>query len=150
MIALVVVSHSEQAANGIAEVAAEMGGDAHIVPVGGDPDGGIGTTAPSIADAIERAARGENVDGAADEAPHDADGDDDVADGVVVLVDLGSAVMNAQLAIETLDAEYDVQLVDAPLLEGALNAAVAAASPKATLEEVVARAEEARDYRKLD
>jgi len=141
MIALVVVSHSEQAATGIAEVAAEMGGDARIVPVGGDPDGGIGTTAPSIADAIERAARGE--DGA--EAV-----DGETADGVVILVDLGSAVMNAQLAIETLDVDYDVQLVDAPILEGTLNAAVAAASPKATLEEVVARAEEARDYRKLD
>ena len=136
MIALVVVSHSEQAAVGIAEVAAEMGGDARIVPVGGDPDGGIGTTAPSIEDAIERAAAGD-------------DPGDEAADGVVVLVDLGSAVMNAELAIETLDADYTVRLVDAPILEGALNAAVAAASSTATLDEVVARAEEARDYRKL-
>ncbi|AGN02049.1 dihydroxyacetone kinase phosphotransfer subunit [Salinarchaeum sp. Harcht-Bsk1] len=137
MIALVVVSHSEQAALGIAEVAAEMGGDARIVPVGGDPDGGIGTTSPSIQDAIERAASGD-------------DPSDESADGVVVLVDLGSAVMNAELAIDTLDADYPVQLADAPILEGALNAAVAAASPKATLEGVLARAEEARDYRKLD
>ena len=44
----------------------------------------------------------------------------------------------------------DVRIADAPILEGALNAAVAASSPKATLEEVVERAEEAREYRKLD
>jgi PTS hybrid protein len=129
MIGLVVVSHSERAAEGIAEVATEMGGDARIVPVGGDPDGGIGTSAPDIEAAIEEA---------------------DDGDGVVLLVDLGSAVMNAELAIEGLEGEVEVRIADAPILEGALNAAVAATSPKADLDEIVERAEEARDYRKLD
>ncbi|GAB3686166.1 dihydroxyacetone kinase phosphoryl donor subunit DhaM [Salinarchaeum chitinilyticum] len=139
MIGLVVVSHSEQAARGIAEVATEMGGDARIVPVGGDPDGGIGTSAPDIEAAIlEAAGRG----------PEATDADE--ADGVVVLVDLGSAVMNAELAIEMIDGDTPVVIADAPILEGALNAAVSASSSKATLEDVVERAEEARDYRKLD
>lgn len=135
MIALVVVSHSEQAANGVAEVATEMGGDARIVPVGGDPDGGIGTSAPEIEDAILDAVEGP---------------DGETADGVVVLVDLGSAVMNAELAIEMLEEDLEVVIADAPILEGTLNAAVSASSPKATLDEVLQRAEEARDYRKLD
>jgi len=135
VIALVVVSHSEQAANGVAEVATEMGGDARIVPVGGDPDGGIGTSAPEIEDAILDAVEGP---------------DGETADGVVVLVDLGSAVMNAELAIEMLEEDLEVVIADAPILEGTLNAAVSASSPKATLDEVLQRAEEARDYRKLD
>jgi len=129
VIGLVVVSHSERAAEGIAEVATEMGGDARIVPVGGDPDGGIGTSAPAIEDAIREA---------------------DDGDGVVVLVDLGSAVMNAELAIEMLEGDVEVRIADAPILEGALNAAVAATSSKATLDDIVERAEEAREYRKLD
>ncbi|WP_256392739.1 dihydroxyacetone kinase phosphoryl donor subunit DhaM [Natronoarchaeum rubrum] len=125
MIGLVIVSHSATAAEGICEVAAEMGGDAPIEPAGGD-DGEIGTSAPTIEDAIEAA---------------------DDGDGVVVLVDLGSAVMNADLALEMTDV--DAELADAPILEGAVNAAVEATSPKATLDSVVERAEEARDYRKL-
>jgi PTS hybrid protein len=65
------------------------------------------------------------------------------------MVDLGSAVMNAEIAIEAVEDEVDARIADAPVLEGALNAAVAAASSGATVEEVLARAEEARDYRKL-
>jgi phosphoenolpyruvate---glycerone phosphotransferase subunit DhaM len=131
MIGLVVVSHSSMAAEGIVEVATEMGGDARLVAAGGGPDGGIGTSTPTIQKAILAA---------------------DDGDGVVILVDLGSAVMNAELAVETLEAEgeaVDVRIADAPILEGALNAAVAATSSTATLEEVVDRAEEAREYRKL-
>lgn len=126
MVSLVIVSHSAQAAEGIREVAAEMGGDARIEGAGGDDQGGIGTTAPAIQEAIEAA---------------------DDGDGVVVLVDLGSAVMNAELATEMADAE--VRIADAPVVEGAVNAAVEAAGSKATLDSVVKRAEEARDYRKL-
>jgi len=125
MIGLVIVSHSATAAEGIREVAAEMGDDARIEPAGGD-DGEIGTSAPAIEDAIEAA---------------------DDGDGVVVLVDLGSAVMNADLAVEMSDA--DAEIADAPILEGAVNASVEATSSKATLDSVVERAEEARDYRKL-
>ena len=129
MVGIVVVSHSERAADGVAEVATEMGGDAGIVPAGGGPDGGIGTLAPDIEAAIREA---------------------DEGDGVVVLVDLGSAVMNAEIAIEAVEDEIDARIADAPLLEGALNAAVAAASGDTTVETVLEKAEEAREYRKLD
>lgn len=133
MVGLVVVSHSAKAAEGIAEVATQMGSaDAEIVPAGGGPDGEVGTSADRIREAIEAA---------------------DAGDGVVVLVDLGSAVMNAELALEMLDAEGSdiaVEIADAPILEGTLNAAVTAAGSKATVESVVASAQEAWDYRKLN
>jgi dihydroxyacetone kinase phosphotransfer subunit len=128
MIGLVVVSHSDKAAEGICDIAAQMGGgDARIEAAGGDGDGGIGTSADRIREAIEAA---------------------DDGDGVAVLVDLGSAVMNAELAMEMTDAE--AVIADAPLLEGALEAAVESTSSKATLDSVVESAEGAREYRKLN
>ncbi|MBX0294679.1 dihydroxyacetone kinase phosphoryl donor subunit DhaM [Haloarcula nitratireducens] len=126
MVGLVVVSHSRKAAEGIAEVATEMGGDTRIEPVGGDGQGGIGTVPDDIVDALDAVEEG---------------------DGVVVLVDLGSAVMNADVAIEMSDA--DAVIADAPVLEGAVNAAVAATSPKATVDSVREQAEAARDVDKL-
>ncbi len=124
MVGLVVVSHSATAAEGIAEVAAEMGGDTAIEAAGGD-DGDIGTDADRISDGLAAA---------------------DDGDGVVVLVDLGSAVMNAEVAIEMHDGE--AVIADAPVLEGAVNAAVAATDPTATLESVVEQAEAAADISK--
>jgi dihydroxyacetone kinase phosphotransfer subunit len=127
MVGLVVVSHSAKAAEGICEVAAQMATGANIEPAGGEKDGGLGTSVDRIAAAIEAA---------------------DDGDGVVLLVDLGSAVMNAELAVEMSDAE--VRIADAPILEAAVNAAVEATSKKATLDSVLQSAEEARDYRKLN
>ena len=138
MVGIVVVSHSERAAEGIAEIAAEMAGDTRIEPVGGDGKGGIGTVPDAIEDAIDAAAGGSG-DG--------ADGSDGDADGVVVLVDLGSAVMNADVAVEMSGAE--AVIADAPVLEGAVNAAVAATDPSATMESVREQAEAARDIEKL-
>ena len=138
MVGIVVVSHSERAAEGIAEIAAEMAGDTRIEPVGGDGKGGIGTVPDAIEDAIDAAAGGSG-DG--------ADGSDGDADGVVVLVDLGSAVMNADVAVELSGAE--AVIADAPVLEGAVNAAVAATDPSATVESVREQAEAARDIEKL-
>ncbi|WP_193308589.1 dihydroxyacetone kinase phosphoryl donor subunit DhaM [Halorubrum halophilum] len=126
MVGLVVVSHSARAAEGIVEVAAEMAGDTRIEAVGGDGQGGIGTVPDAIGDAIDAA---------------------DDGDGVVVLVDLGSAVMNADVAVELSDAE--AVIADAPVLEGAVNAAVAATDPAATLDSVREQAEAARGMEKL-
>jgi dihydroxyacetone kinase phosphotransfer subunit len=120
------VSHSAKAAEGICEVAAQMASNARIEPAGGD-EAGLGTSVDRITAAIEAADDGE---------------------GVVLLVDLGSAVMNAELAIEM--SESEVRIADAPVLEAAVNAAVESTSKKATLDSVVAAAEEARDYRKLN
>jgi len=129
MIGLLIVSHSGQAAAGIREIALEMGGEEEtIAAVGGDPDGGIGTSIDEIqaalADLLE------------------------VTDGVVMLVDLGSAVMNAETAIEMVESDA-VVIADAPVLEGALNAAASATSPKATVESVRESAEDAADISKL-
>jgi len=129
MIGLLIVSHSGQAASGIREIAMEMGGDEEtIAAVGGDPDGGIGTSIDDIQDALSELLA--------------------VTDGVVVLVDLGSAVMNAETAIEMVEDE-DIVIADAPVVEGALNAAASATSPKATVESVRESAEEAREISKL-
>jgi len=62
-------------------------------------------------------------------------------------VDLGGAVMNADVAIDLSDVE--AVIADAPVLEGAVNAAVAATSPDATLSSVRDQAEAARDVDKL-
>ena len=125
MIGLVVVSHSGKAADGIVEVAAEMGGDTPIEAAGGDGDGVIGTNVDRISDALAAA---------------------DDGDGAAVLVDLGSAVMNAEVAIEMHDGE--AVIADGPVLAGAVNAAVAATDPNATLESVVEQAEAAADINK--
>lgn len=122
MIGVVVVTHSEALASGVIEVASEMAPDATIVPAGGTEDGRIGTSVERISEAIETAHEG--------------------TDGVIVLADLGSAVMNAEMAIEETDGE--VLIADAPLVEGALNAAVSATSRRATLESVREAAEDAR------
>jgi len=126
MVGLLVVSHSETAAEGIAEVAAEMGSETQIEAVGGDGEGGIGTVPDDIKDGLVAA---------------------DDGDGVVLLVDLGSAVMNAEVAMETSDVE--TVIADGPILEGAVNAAVAATAPNATLESVREQAEAARGVDKL-
>jgi dihydroxyacetone kinase phosphotransfer subunit len=127
MVGLVVVSHSAKAAEGICEIAAQMASNASIEPAGGENDGSLGTSVDRISAAIDAA---------------------DDGDGVVLLVDLGSAVMNAELAVEM--SESTVRIADAPVLEAAVNAAVEATSKKATLDSVLASAEEARDYRKLN
>lgn len=129
MVGIVVVSHSQKAAEGIAEIADEMGGEGSVHAVGGTEDGRVGTTPDPIREAIEDAG---------------SDGD-----GVVVVVDLGSAVMNAELAIEMAEVDGEVVMADAPVLEGALNAAVTATSSSATVESVKGAAEDARDVSKL-
>jgi dihydroxyacetone kinase DhaKLM complex PTS-EIIA-like component DhaM len=126
MVGRVVVSPRARAGVGIVEVAAALGGDTRIEAVGGDGQGGIGTVPDDIETALESA---------------------DDGDGVVVLVDLGSAVMNAEVAIETSNVE--AVIADGPVLEGAVNAAVAATDPSATLESVREQAEAARDIDKL-
>ncbi|MEU4762538.1 dihydroxyacetone kinase phosphoryl donor subunit DhaM [Actinosynnema sp. NPDC023794] len=103
MIGLVVVSHSRQLAAGVAELAGQMAPRVAIVPSGGDGAGGLGTDYVAVGEAIAQA---------------------DSGSGVVVLFDLGSAKMVADMAAE--EAEGSVVVVDAPLVEGAVAAAVRA------------------------
>ncbi|MET4060606.1 PTS hybrid protein [Arthrobacter sp. UYP6] len=111
-VGLVIVSHSAKLAEGVRELAAQMARDVRIVPAGGTDDGGIGTSLEKISAAIAEADSGE---------------------GALLLADLGSAVMTAETAVEFLDDEQRarVRLADAPLVEGAVAAAVAAQSGRA-------------------
>lgn len=107
-VGLVVVSHSAKIAEGAAELAAQMAPDVLILPAGGTDDGRIGTSLEKIMAALEQAA---GVDG---------------SERVVVLTDLGSAVMTAESAVEFAAGPASVLLADAPLVEGLVAAAVAA------------------------
>ena len=119
MVNLVLVSHSARLAEGVAELAAEMGGgEVLIEPAGGIDDGAIGTDAERVRAAVERVRSD---------------------DGVLVLMDLGSALMSAEIALEMLEAGGPVMLTAAPLVEGAV-AAAARARGGAELAEVAAEA----------
>ena len=127
MVGLVVVSHSSDLARGLAELAGQMAGpEVAIEAVGGGPDGRLGTDGDRVAAAIERA---------------------DSGDGVVVLGDLGSAILTIRAALER-QSNGHVVLADAPIVEGAVAAAVTA-SAGAALSEVELAAEEARGAHKL-
>ncbi|MGN7251216.1 dihydroxyacetone kinase phosphoryl donor subunit DhaM [Arthrobacter sp. SAFR-014] len=102
---IVVVSHSDKIADGAVELAAQMAPDVMMVPAGGTSDGRIGTSMEKVMAALETAAGG---------------------DGVVVLTDLGSAVMTAESAMEFAEGSGTVLLADAPIIEGLVAAAVAA------------------------
>jgi len=104
-VGLVVVSHSAKLAEGVVEVAAQMAPDVTVVAAGGTADGGIGTDFDAVDAAVDRAEGGA---------------------GVVVLYDLGSARMVAELVLESLADPDSALLVDAPLVEGTVAAAVAA------------------------
>ncbi|WP_427134714.1 dihydroxyacetone kinase phosphoryl donor subunit DhaM [Pseudarthrobacter sp. S9] len=103
---LVVVSHSEKIADGAVELAAQMAPDVVILAAGGTDDGRIGTSLEKVMAALEQAASG--------------------GVGIVVLTDLGSAVMTAESAVEFSADPGSVLLADAPLVEGLVAAAVAA------------------------
>lgn len=115
-VALVIVSHSAQLAAGVAELAGQMAqGKTAITPAGGGLDDILGTSADKILAAIQA------VDG---------------PDGVLVLLDLGSAIMAAEIALELLDSEQQqrVLLSFAPLVEGAVAAAVEASTGHSLVE----------------
>lgn len=129
MVGVVIVSHSAKAAEGIRDMAAQMAKPGQkIIAAGGVGDGLIGTDAVKIFEAVREA---------------------DDGSGVVILVDLGSAVMSAETALELLDEDSRgrVQIADAPVLEGAI-AAVVQASLGGGLDEVVATAAGARELHK--
>lgn len=107
-VGIVIVSHSPHVARGAAEMVRQMVGDS--IPLawcGGNPDGGLGTDVAAIRASIESAWSER---------------------GVAVLVDLGGAEMNAEMAIEML-AEWrpgNVKVCNAAIVEGAVMAATEA------------------------
>jgi dihydroxyacetone kinase phosphotransfer subunit len=119
-VGIVAVSHSAALAGAAVELAMQMVRSCPpaIECAAGLPDGSLGTDATAIASAISSV---------------------DSGDGVIVITDLGSAVMNAQFACE-LVPDSDARVVAAPFVEGLVVAAVSAAGGD-TLDEVCARAE---------
>jgi len=122
-VGIVIVSHSHEVASGTAAMVRQMvGEDIPLAFCGGDPDGGLGTDVAKILAAIEAAWS---------EA------------GVALLVDLGGAETNSEMAIEMLPEarRHRVVICNAPIVEGAVMAATEAWSG-ASLDEVRRTAEE--------
>jgi PTS hybrid protein len=127
VVGIVVVSHSPDLANGVVALAGELAGpDVSMEAVGGGPDGRLGTDGERVRSAIRSV---------------------DSGDGVILLGDLGSAILTIKHVLES-RANNHARLVDAPLVEGTVAAAVMA-SAGCSLDEVARSAEEARDARKL-
>ena len=123
MVGIVIVSHSKDIAKGTADMVRQMvGGEVKVAFCGGDPDGGLGTNVSSIIDAINNAW-----------SPK----------GVAILVDLGGAETNSEMAVEMLEPDRRDMVVvcNAPIVEGAVMAATEAAGGS-SLDEVRAVAEE--------
>ncbi|AYG03042.1 dihydroxyacetone kinase phosphoryl donor subunit DhaM [Gryllotalpicola protaetiae] len=109
MIGIVVVSHSAALAAAALELAQQMvpRDDVRVAVAAGTPDGGLGTDAARVAAAIDEVAS---------------------PDGVLVFVDLGSAVMSAELGLELRESVAPVRVTSAPLVEGLVAALVTAAA----------------------
>ena len=106
-VGLVLVSHSASLAEGLRELAAQMAPDVNIQAAGGDDDGGLGTSFEKVENALATA---------------------DSGHGVVVLYDLGSALLTTETALELVGPQVAamVRVIDAPLVEAAIEAAIAA------------------------
>ena len=122
-VGIVIVSHSPEVAKGTADMVRQMVGlDVPLGFCGGNPEGGLGTDVAKILKAI-------------DEAWSDK--------GVAILVDLGGAETNSEMAVEMIGEPRSSRIVicNAPIVEGAVMAATEA-SGGASLKEVVATAHE--------
>lgn len=122
-VSIVIVSHSPDIAKGTADMVRQMvGSEVKVAFCGGNPDGGLGTDVPRIIDAIETVW-----------SPK----------GVAVLVDLGGAETNSEMAVDMLPPGRRERVVvcNAPIVEGAVMAATEAAGGS-TLDQVRAVAEE--------
>jgi phosphoenolpyruvate---glycerone phosphotransferase subunit DhaM len=126
MVGIVLISHSSGLAAGAADLAGQIAGGVRVVSAGGTDDGRLGTSTQRITDAIAKADQGS---------------------GVLLIPDLGSSVLSAKSILADLAGDK-VALADAPFVEGAVAAAVAA-SGGVDLTAVARAAEEARDARKL-
>lgn len=122
-VGIVVVSHSALISEGIVALSAQMAPNVEIVAAGGTDDSGIGTSFTKVREGI----------GSADDGA-----------GVLVLCDIGSAIMTAEAAIEFSEADgiSAVRIAKAPIVEGAIAAAVACENG-ASLDEAASAAEAA-------
>lgn len=125
-VSLLLISHSHEIVSGIKTLLNQVQPAVQVAIAGGS-EGEVGTNALEIKLALESVYTDQ---------------------GVVVLFDLGSALINAELALEMLDKNENIHIADAPLVEGAY-AAVVEAGVGSTVKEVVAAAESAKQLQKL-
>ena len=126
MVGIVIVSHSQKLAEGVVDLASLMAPETPMRAAGGMDDGGFGTSFEKINNAI-------------DEIYSD--------DGVIILMDMGSAVMTTEMVLETME-DRKVKMVDCPVVEGAVAAAVVAAG-NTSMEDVIQVAEAAKTTAKF-
>lgn len=127
MFSIVIVSHSQKLAEGIVEVAKMMAHNVTVIAAGGKENGELGTSYEKIAAAINEVY---------------------TDDGTAILMDMGSAVMTAEIVLESMD-ERRLKLIDAPIVEGAILAAIEAAA-ETSLEDLPEKMQQARDVRKIE
>ena len=126
MVGIVIVSHSQKIAEGVVELAKQMAASVPMAAAGGLPDGTIGTDFQKIYEAVEAVQSD---------------------DGVAVLFDLGSAIMTTEMVLESFEV-VTIKMADAPLVEGAIAAAVTA-SMGMDLDTVLDAAKDAYEVNKL-
>jgi PTS hybrid protein len=126
-VSLVLISHSYEIVSGLKKLLNQVQPDVSVAIAGG-AEGDIGTSALDIKKAIESVYSEK---------------------GVVILFDLGSALINAEMAIEMLEKNENIVIADAPLVEGAY-AAVVEAGCGSSIEEVVRASESAKTLVKLN
>lgn len=126
MVGIVIVSHSQKLAEGVVEISRMMAESAPIIAAGGLEDGSLGTSYEKICAAVEEVYS---------------------ADGVIVLMDMGSAVMTTEIVLDDL-GKSNVKMLDCPLVEGAVLAAVESAGGR-SLEEISERIAETRTTKKF-
>ena len=126
MVGIVVVSHSQKLAEGVVELASLMAPETPMKAAGGMDDGGFGTSFEKITEAVEEVYS---------------------EDGVAIFMDLGSAVMTTEMVLESME-DRKIKMVDCPVAEGTIAAAVVAAGG-ASLEEVVQVAQASKEQAKF-
>ena len=127
MFSIVIVSHSQKLAEGVVEVAKMMAHNVAVIAAGGNENGELGTSYEKIAAAINEVY---------------------TDDGTAILMDMGSAVMTAEIVLESMD-ERRLKRIDAPIVEGAILAAIEAAA-ETSLEDLPEKMQQARDMRKIE
>lgn len=106
MINILILSHSKDLAKGIYDLSSQMATDVKIDYWGGDTEGNLGSDFETINEKINFLSEND--------------------DKLVILFDLGSSMMNAQMALEMIDPEKSksIVLADLPLVEGAIEIAM--------------------------
>lgn len=118
MINLILVSHSEKLATGLKELLAEMAPSVEILVAAGLEDGKIGTEVSRIEQAFSQ-----------------------ISDDALILTDIGSSTMNAEMALEQYEGKRTIRFVDVPLVEGSFLAAVLSGQGQ-QIDQIVAALEE--------